>query len=296
MKKGIAILLLIFSVTITAQNNFQGRAIYQSKTTVDMSGWGGGQMTEQRKKQIMARMKNMLEKTYILNFNRSASTYKEEEKLEAPGSGRGFNWSGMMGGGGTKYKNTTEGKILESTEFFGERFLITEDAKKPEWEVTGESKQIGNYMAFKATMMQPTNPLDWSNMRRRRRGRDRDKDKEKEQKEEAKKDTTNVVKVSEDIEMPKEVLVTAWFTPQIPVSNGPGDYWGLPGLILEVNAGRTTLLCTEIVMNPKEKIEIKEPTKGKELTRKEYTELVTQKMKEMRERFRGRRGRGRGRF
>jgi GLPGLI family protein len=30
------------------------------------------------------------------------------------------------------------------------------------------------------------------------------------------------------------VVTTAWYTPQIPVSNGPRNYHGLPGLIMEV--------------------------------------------------------------
>ncbi len=38
------------------------------------------------------------------------------------------------------------------------------------------------------------------------------------------------------MEKPKQIEVVAWYTPQIPVSNGPGEYWGLPGLILEINA------------------------------------------------------------
>ena len=57
------IYLTLFSLTFAfAQQDFQGQAIYQTKTTVDMSSWGGGQMSEQRKKQIADRMKNMLQK------------------------------------------------------------------------------------------------------------------------------------------------------------------------------------------------------------------------------------------
>ena len=51
-------------------------------------------------------------------------------------------------------------------------------------------------------------------------------------------------------------------------------------------------------MNPGEKELITEPTKGKEVTRKEYNEIVKTKMQEMRDMYRGRgrggRGRGRG--
>lgn len=32
-----------------------------------------------------------------------------------------------------------------------------------------------------------------------------------------------------------EEMVIAWYTEEIPVSEGPSKYWGLPGLILEVN-------------------------------------------------------------
>ncbi len=82
-------LLFFFTALVEAQD-FQGQAIYQTKTSVDMDSWGRGDMSEQQKKMITERMKSMLEKTYVLNFNRSESTYKEEEKLDAPGSGRRY--------------------------------------------------------------------------------------------------------------------------------------------------------------------------------------------------------------
>ena len=48
-------------------------------------------------------------------------------------------------------------------------------------------------------------------------------------------------------------------------------------------------------MNPKEKVRVKRPKKGKKGTREEDTKIVTKKMSEMREQFRGRGGRGGGR-
>ena len=296
MKSIYTLLLAFVSITTFAQKDFQGKATYMSKTTMDMSRWSrNGQMTEARKKQIAERMKSMLEKTFILTFNKSSSIYKEEAKLAAPNSGRGFRFGGF-GGGGTKYKNTKDMVAIESTEFFGKKFLVSDEMKKPEWQLGSETKQIGNYTCFKATLVKEVDPLDWSNMRRRR-GRANKDNKKEDKKDVVKKDSSNVVKVTDDIEMPKQIVVTAWYTPQIPVSNGPGEFWGLPGLILEINSGRTTILCTEIVLNPSEKEEIKAPTKGKKITRKEYTATVKKKMEEMREMFRNRRGGGRrGRF
>ena len=103
-------------------------------------------------------------------------------------------------------------------------------------------------------------------------------------------------KEKEEIEEKQEMVeVVAWYSPMIPVSQGPTEYWGLPGLILELSAGNTTMLCSKIVMNPEEKIEIKRPTKGEVVTKKEYNEIITGKMQEMRDnRGRGSGGRSRG--
>ena len=98
-----------------------------------------------------------------------------------------------------------------------------------------------------------------------------------------------------EIEIPKEIEITAWYTPQIPTSTGPGEYGGLPGLILELNAHRTTILCSKIEMNTKDTSDIKKPTKGKEVSREEYQKIVKEKTEEMRANFRGG-GRGGRRF
>ena len=80
----------------------------------------------------------------------------------------------------------------------------------------------------------------------------------------------------------KTTEVIAWYSPQIPVSQGPLEYWGLPGLILEVNVGNTTMLCSKIVMNPQEKSTIEAPQKGKIINKKDYQTTIAGKMMEMR--------------
>ena len=96
----------------------------------------------------------------------------------------------------------------------------------------------------------------------------------------------------DEMNIPKEVVVTAWYTPEVPVNQGPENYWGLPGLILEINDGKTVILCSKIVLNPKEKAEIKASTKGKVVTQAEYDEIMIKKMEEFREMNRGRGGNG----
>ena len=96
------------------------------------------------------------------------------------------------------------------------------------------------------------------------------------------------------IEIPKTIDIVAWYTPQIPVSHGPGEFGGLPGLILELTTDQTVLLCSKIVMNPEKKDEILMPTKGEKVTRNKYDEIIKFKMEEMRS-MRGGRGNNKGR-
>ena len=93
----------------------------------------------------------------------------------------------------------------------------------------------------------------------------------------------------------REVVMSAWFTPEIPVSTGPAMYGGLPGLILEINDDKTIILCTKVVINPKDKIKIKAPSKGKVVTKSEFEKIAEDKAKEMEEMYQGRRSGGRSR-
>ena len=130
-----------------------------------------------------------------------------------------------------------------------------------------ESKQIGQYICFKATASIPTEELNWFDF--------------------SWNDLAITEEESSEIKMTE---VEAWYTLQIPLKHGPAEYWGLPGLILEVSAGNTTILCSEIIINPKEKINLEAPEKGKEINKMDYRATVQGKMLEMR----NNRGRRRG--
>lgn len=290
MKKIVFASFFVFSYLVThAQKDFQGMAVYESKTsTSDFKSRfeGNKEITPEMQKMIEERMKKMFEKTFFLNFDKSASIYKEEEKLDAPGQGQGgFRMmSSMMGGGGTYYKNVKDKTYKVDKEFMGKEFLVKDSLVNYKWQMTGEARVIGGCNCFKATAVIPASKTDFRNFRPK---------KEEEKKEDkAKEETKDGTKTSfmDQIELPKEITITAWYTPEIPVSQGPEGYWGLPGLILEVNDGKTTILCSKIVLNPKDKAEIKAPSNGKEVSQKEYDEIVVKKMEEMQEMNNGRGG------
>ncbi|WP_242156782.1 GLPGLI family protein [Aestuariivivens sediminis] len=283
LNRRIAIILMGASLLSFGQTNFQGQAYYESKTTIDMNNFGGGQLSEERKKQIADRMKSALEKTYVLIFNQTESLYREEERLEAPGQGRGFRF-GMMSTGGDLYKNVKLKQYLQEQELMGKQFLVKDSLQDIKWQLGSETKTIGQYTCFKATATKKAD-FDFSPFRRRP-ANDKPQDST---------NTQNDKKNEEDPEPSREVVVTVWYTPQIPINQGPDTYWGLPGLILEVNADRTTILCSKIIINPSDKETIKVPSKGKEVSQSEYDQIMKEKTEEMREMFRGRGGRGGGR-
>ena len=258
--------LLLVSTKPNVQE-FQGQAYYFSKSKMELGSWGA-RMSEAQKKQIQARLKNRLEKTYVLSFNKSESVFEEEAQLDAI-SGATDSW-GSNFSRGEQYKNVKENKLVQTQEFYGKKFLVKDKLQAIDWKMGSESKQIGQYMCFKATALVPTAELtwfdfSWSDLRRPTAT-------------EKKTDSTNVEIKEPEIKMTE---VEAWYTLQIPVSHGPAEYWGLPGLILEVSAGDTTMLCSRVVINPKEEIKIEAPDKGKEINKSDYQTTLQTKMKEM---------------
>jgi len=279
------LLFLMVSFQFQAQE-VSGIATYKSKTTVDLDAFGGGKMTDQMKKQILERMKTMLEKTYTLNFNNQESIYEEEEKL-APEGGFGAMMGGMFSQGVT-YKNVKENVVAQENELMGKRFLVKDSLENFEWKLEKESKMIGQYAAFKATAVRKNEDM-W------KRAGKRAKEWREKNAEETDLDSTAIAKQEKLLEDMQNI--TVWYTPQIPVKQGPDVYHGLPGLILEINFGNTTILCSKVVLNPKEKVEINMPDKGEVVSREEFAKITEEKTQEMMDRYgRGRGGRGRGGF
>ena len=144
--------------------------------------------------------------------------------------------------------------------------IIVDELQKIDWFMGSDSKQIGDYLCFKATAVVPTDELTWYDF-----------------------SWGDLRSQPEDTEI-KLTSIEAWYTLQIPLKQGPAEYWGLPGLILEVSAGNTTMLCSQVIINPSDIIEIKTPDKGKEINKLSYSETIQTKMLEMR----NNRGRRRG--
>lgn len=267
MKTIITTLVLLIATSINAQN-FTGKATYKTSRKSNVT-FGENQkgVTDEMQKELQKRLQKMNQKTFFLNFDKTSSTYKEEEKLAAPKVKGGMNQVRVIsiGGSGGKsiyYKNTQEKRFAKKTEIMGKVFLVKDSLPNYEWELSSETKNIGNYTCHKATF---TREVENTSM-------------------------SMINGESKEVTKKEMITTTAWYTLQVPISNGPDNYQGLPGLILEINDGKKLIVCTEIILNPSEKINIQEPTKGKVVSQEKYNEIQKQKSKEMMEKFKSRNG------
>ncbi|WP_228852520.1 GLPGLI family protein [Aegicerativicinus sediminis] len=267
----ISVILVFKTDVLSKQDDFQGEAIYMYKSSLELGSFGAN-MSEAQKNQIKERLKNRLEKTFTLVFNREESFYKENERLDAV-SGATDSWGNNFAAG-DQYKNVKTNTQIQEQEFYGKRFLVKDELQPIKWTMASETKKIGNYMCFKAVALIPTNDLTWYSF-----SWDKLRPASNEQ-------TQNSDSVEEEMALTK---VEAWYTPQIPVSHGPSEFWGLPGLILEINSGNITMLCSKLTLNPQEKLTIKIPQKGEQVTKKEYQDIILTKMMEFRDNRIGRR-------
>lgn len=267
MKTVITMFVLLCMTSIQAQK-FNGKATYKTsqKSNIKIDANQEG-MTDKIQEELQKRLQKMNQKTFILEFDKTKSTYKEDVELDAPKPQVGGNRVMVMSFGGSGkgsiyYKDTQEKRYTNQTEIMGKVFLIKDELPKYEWEMSTDTKNIGQYTCYKATYSKEVENKNISFING-------------ETKEEIVKET---------------VVTTAWYTLEVPVSNGPKNYQGLPGLILEINDGKNLIVCTEIIINPSEVIKIEEPKKGKVVSQKKYDEIQNKKSKEMLEKFKSRNG------
>jgi GLPGLI family protein len=245
---------------ISAQG-FQGQATYMSKRTMKNTSFessGNGGISTEMQKQIQEQLSKAMERTYILDFTATESNYRLQQELEAPkAQSNGMSISFKMSGDDTVLYKNSKSKIYKQEEEFynGKTMLITDSLPKYEWKIQTDVKKIGGYDCYKAIAIIKVSPKQIA-------AYEALKLKQSKQKK----------KPLFPAEMPKDIEIVAWFTNAIPVSHGPGKFWGLPGLIIELVEEETTYLCSKIVLNPKEKKAIEVPNKGKVISQEAFDE------------------------
>jgi len=256
-------LILAMTISQSFAQQLKGVATYQTSSKVNLQ-MDNSRMDPETLAQMQAQLQKQMQKEFTLTFDNVSSSWKEVESL---GGGPASAQSGgarimIMDGSGSAllYKNTQEGKLEQGTELMGKLFLVKDELPHFEWQLTDETKQIGHYTCQKAIYKRVGESRQFS-------------------------------PGSKEMEVRMDTIqIEAWFTPEIPVSHGPENYWGLPGLIMELSSGNRTMICSKIVLNPKEEVNIERPKKGKVLNREEFQAMQEEKMQEMMNKYRGGQG------
>ena len=261
MKK---LLVLLFVTSLSYSQEFQGKAYYFSKTIFSEDLKVENSESKKKvdpafEKALQEALKEASEKSYLLTFNKSECIYEQEQQLEKPkaASGEMQISVSISSSEGKKYINAKNKTSSIEDAILGKEFLIVENIEKPDWKLVDETKKIGDYTCFKAKLTIPVS------------------DKQKKEYEEFLK-KEEIKSSLFKMEEPKEKIITAWYTPEIPVSFGPNNYWGVPGLILEINEPETIILCSKVVLDTKGTT-IKIPNKGQKVSQKEFDAIQKKK-------------------
>lgn len=137
------------------------------------------------------------------------------------------------------YKNLKSDKIVFATSLGGENLLITGKTNQIKWKLTSKNKIIGKNTCYKAILIEGNKLLGFN----------------------------------------QNMIIEAWYTPEIPVPFGPLHFEGLPGLILELSLGPKTYYASSIKYNTNNVIE--ELVDGKVITRERYSSIIEKFAEEM---------------
>ncbi|MBP7940024.1 MAG: GLPGLI family protein, partial [Sediminibacterium sp.] len=139
--------------------------------------------------------------------------------------------------------------------------LIVDSLKQYKWKLSEETKTIAKQLCKKATTMVTAPQM---RVRISRGG-------------ENNTDTAANAPIK-----PRETELVVWYAENIPVSVGPDNYSGLPGVIMEMNLDNGATVTTAVEVSAKyPKKELIQPSKGEKMTRAQFQEQMQKLMQDM---------------
>lgn len=236
--KLLFVLLLIYNLSNAQKNISLVEYAISSEIKIDNSN---SKKKSQYSDIITSALNKTKSVTLQLFFNENESFFQKQKKIELDNSKISSKISNIISGvKGAYYKNIKEKQILLQKESLSQLFIIDYSEEKQNWKLTKDSKKIGKYLCYKATLNE--------------------------------KNLSSSGKYL-------ETEIIAWYTPEIAVPFGPLAYGDLPGLILELNRKKMTYYVKKINLKHNDnKEQIKKPLKGKRMTKSEYDSFLLKTM------------------
>jgi GLPGLI family protein len=250
MRKIIYLAACLFSSSCLFAQTNEGVIIYERKINMHK------RMQDEQMKAMIPEFRTT---KHQLMFSDSTSVYKavpEDEMPEGFSEGGGNRVIMRMGPGdnGELYKNFAAWKSIESRELGAKTYIIEDSIRSRNWKLTSETKVIQGYTCRKAIS---TEQMMAPGMRIRTSQGENN----------AQTDTANRPQA-------RQVTVEAWYAEGITAPVGPESYGMLPGVILELNIDDGSMIYTAVeIKKAVDKKDIKEPKKGKKITRQEFMKM-----------------------
>jgi GLPGLI family protein len=160
------------------------------------------------------------------------------------------------------YTDMAKQMQYEERAFFEKEFLIVDSLKQYKWKLSEETKTIAKQLCKKATTMITAPQM---RMRVSIGG-----------------GGNNTDTAANTPRAPKETELVVWYAENIPVSFGPDNYSGLPGVIMEIDQDNGATVTTAVEVSAKyPKKELVAPTKGDKMNRAQFQENMQKLMQEM---------------
>ena len=254
MKRSFFLIPGLLVVSALQAQMKEGTVVYERKINMHRN------ITDEQMKAMIPEFRTS---KHLLIFSDSTSLYKTLPEDEAPDPFAGSNgpriiMRGSPADAGEVYKNFAQSKSVLSSELAGRNYLIVDTIKQQPWKLGNETKQVLGHLCHKATRS-ITQAAGGIRMMTFNSGST------------ARRDSTQP--------QSKEVEVVAWYADDIISPVGPDSYGQLPGLILaiDVDNGATVFNALE-VKTAVDTRQLKEPKKGKIVTRAEYQKLMMDMM------------------
>lgn len=259
MKKIFIASCSLLAVTLAGAQQKEGKVTYERTVQMTINFPG---MNEEMQRSVPRSRTDKFELTFGNNQSvwKAAEADNEDEGFSSEGGGMQIRMV-VAGANDVVYNNFDTKKRIEQREMMDKKFIVDDSIRSLKWKMTGETKTILNHNCMKAiaTQISQRSQMTMNDGKMERK---------------LVSDTTEVI---------------AWFATDIPVSAGPSDYQGqLPGLVLEVDAGRQTYKATAI-SEKADLAAIKEPTGKKRYTAEEFRIEREKMMEEMQKNNGGRR-------
>lgn len=257
----VGLLIALTSITSTASAQMkEGKISYERKINMHRN------LPDPQMKSMIPEFRT---DKFELIFNESVSLFRSVVDDEAPDP---FANAGGGGGGGMRmnfrmptantFTDLAKQMQYEERAFFEKEFLIVDSLKQYKWKLSEETKTIAKQLCKKATTMITAPQM---RMRVSIGGSGNNTDT-----------TANTPRA------PKETELVVWYAENIPVSFGPDNYSGLPGVIMEIDQDNGATVTTAVEVSAKyPKKELVAPSKGEKMNRAQFQENMQKLMQDM---------------